>query len=78
MWVQAVRNFVQLCMEGYYDNTIFHRAMRDYMVQGGDPSGTGTGIAPSLTCGIFHQGPRTAPSCIPHRGRVHLWHAVQG
>eukprot|EP00002_Diphylleia_rotans_P007445 TRINITY_DN1699_c0_g1_i2.p1 TRINITY_DN1699_c0_g1~~TRINITY_DN1699_c0_g1_i2.p1 ORF type:complete len:243 (+),score=64.21 TRINITY_DN1699_c0_g1_i2:76-804(+) len=37
------RNFVQLCMEGYYDNTIFHRAIKDFMLQGGDPTGTGTG-----------------------------------
>jgi hypothetical protein len=28
---QAVRNFVQLCLEGYYDNTIFHRVIKDYM-----------------------------------------------
>lgn len=41
--MQAVRNFVQLCMEGYYDNCIFHRLMKDYLVQTGDPSGTGTG-----------------------------------
>ncbi|KAL1353395.1 hypothetical protein HN51_017346 [Arachis hypogaea] len=40
---KAVRNFVQLCMEGYYDNTIFHRVIKDFLVQGGDPTGTGTG-----------------------------------
>lgn len=40
---KAVRNFVQLCIEGYYDNTIFHRIMKDFMVQGGDPTGTGQG-----------------------------------
>jgi len=40
---KAVRNFVQLCMEGYYDNTIFHRIIKTFMVQGGDPTGTGTG-----------------------------------
>ncbi|KAI8854528.1 cyclophilin-like domain-containing protein [Chytridium lagenaria] len=40
---KAVRNFVQLCMEGYYDNTIFHRVVKDFIVQGGDPTGTGTG-----------------------------------
>lgn len=39
----AVRNFVQLCLEGYYDNTIFHRVIKDFMIQGGDPTGTGTG-----------------------------------
>jgi len=40
---RAVRNFVQLCMEGYYDNTIFHRIIKDFMLQGGDPTGTGDG-----------------------------------
>jgi peptidyl-prolyl cis-trans isomerase SDCCAG10 len=40
---KASRNFVQLCMEGYYDNTIFHRIVKDFLIQGGDPTGTGTG-----------------------------------
>lgn len=40
---KACRNFVQLCMEGYYDNTIFHRVLPEFIVQGGDPTGTGTG-----------------------------------
>lgn len=40
---QAVRNFVQLCLEGYYDGTIFHRVLKDFMIQGGDPTGTGEG-----------------------------------
>ncbi|XP_077142260.1 spliceosome-associated protein CWC27 homolog [Ranitomeya variabilis] len=40
---KACRNFVQLCLEGYYDNTIFHRVVPEFIVQGGDPSGTGTG-----------------------------------
>jgi peptidyl-prolyl cis-trans isomerase SDCCAG10 len=35
----AVRNFAQLCMEGYYDNTIFHRIVKDFLIQGGDPTG---------------------------------------
>jgi peptidyl-prolyl cis-trans isomerase SDCCAG10 len=39
----ASRNFVQLCMEGYYDNTIFHRLIPGFIVQGGDPTGTGHG-----------------------------------
>lgn len=38
-----VRNFVQLCLEGYYNGTIFHRVIKDFMVQGGDPTGTGEG-----------------------------------
>ncbi|GAB4822798.1 hypothetical protein N2152v2_009844 [Parachlorella kessleri] len=40
---RAVRNFVQLCLEGYYDGTLFHRVIKDFMVQGGDPTGTGSG-----------------------------------
>ena len=40
---KACRNFIQLCMEGYYDNTIFHRIVRGFIVQGGDPTGTGEG-----------------------------------
>lgn len=40
---KACRNFIQLCMEGYYNNTIFHRVVKDFIVQGGDPLGDGTG-----------------------------------
>ncbi|GFE54922.1 peptidyl-prolyl cis-trans isomerase [Babesia ovis] len=39
----AVRNFVQLCLEGYYNNCIFHRIIPQFMVQTGDPTGTGHG-----------------------------------
>lgn len=40
---KACRNFVQLAMDGYYDGTLFHRVVREFIVQGGDPTGTGTG-----------------------------------
>jgi cyclophilin family peptidyl-prolyl cis-trans isomerase len=40
---ETVNNFVFLAREGYYDNVIFHRVIKDFMIQGGDPTGTGTG-----------------------------------
>lgn len=39
----ACRNFVQLCLEGYYDGTVFHRVIPGFIAQGGDPLGTGEG-----------------------------------
>lgn len=39
----TVNNFVNLAEDGFYDNTVFHRVIEDFMVQAGDPSGTGTG-----------------------------------
>lgn len=39
----ASRNFLQHCLDGYYDNTIFHRLVPGFIIQGGDPSGMGTG-----------------------------------
>ena len=39
----TVNNFVNLSKDGYYDNVIFHRVIKGFMIQGGDPSGTGHG-----------------------------------
>lgn len=36
-------NFIGLANKGYYDGIIFHRVIRDFMIQGGDPTGTGMG-----------------------------------
>lgn len=36
-------NFFELCKRGYYTNTIFHRIIKGFMIQGGDPTGTGRG-----------------------------------
>ena len=40
---KTVNNFVFLAREGYYDSTTFHRVIDNFMAQGGDPSGTGSG-----------------------------------
>ena len=40
---RTCRNFIQLCLEGYYDRTIFHRVVPDFIAQGGDPTGSGEG-----------------------------------
>ena len=40
---KTVNNFVFLVREGFYDGTIFHRVISDFMAQGGDPTGTGRG-----------------------------------
>jgi cyclophilin family peptidyl-prolyl cis-trans isomerase len=40
---KTVDNFVSLARDGFYDGVIFHRVIQDFMIQGGDPTGTGSG-----------------------------------
>jgi cyclophilin family peptidyl-prolyl cis-trans isomerase len=40
---KTVENFLKLARDGFYDGVIFHRIIPDFMIQGGDPTGTGSG-----------------------------------
>ena len=55
---QTVNNFVFLARDGYFDGTTFHRVIADFMVQGGDPTGTGTGGPGYRIPDEFHPGLR--------------------
>lgn len=59
---ETVNNFVSLARDGYYDGTTFHRVIKDFMVQGGDPTGTGSGgpgysIPDEFHPDLRHDGP---------------------
>jgi cyclophilin family peptidyl-prolyl cis-trans isomerase len=58
----TVNNFVFLAREGFYDGVTFHRVIRGFMAQGGDPTGTGTGgpgykFRDEFHPGLRHNGP---------------------
>jgi cyclophilin family peptidyl-prolyl cis-trans isomerase len=59
---KTVNNFVFLARDGFYDNTTFHRVLKDFMAQGGDPTGTGMGgpgykFADEFDPALKHDGP---------------------
>lgn len=68
-WKHAPRtckNFAELCRRGYYNGTKFHRVIKDFMVQGGDP--TGTGETPPITVSPPVLGDQLIP-LVPSPGR---------
>ena len=62
------RNFLQLCVDGYYDGTVFHRLVPGFIVQGGDPTGTGNG-GESIYDGGAYAGDLDAWPMDQRRGR---------
>lgn len=59
---RTVNNFVFLASQGFYDNTIFHRVIGNFMAQGGDPTGSGRGgpgyrFADEFVPGLRHDKP---------------------
>lgn len=50
---RSSRNFLQLCLDGYYNGTIFHRLVPGFVIQGGDPTGTGEGGEAIYDGGLF-------------------------
>jgi peptidyl-prolyl cis-trans isomerase-like 1 len=56
---KACRNFLELANRGYYNGLTFHRIIQNFMIQGGDP--TGTGRCASCSPSLLHLGP---PACV--------------
>ena len=59
---QTTKNFIDLAEKGFFDGVVFHRVIKDFMIQGGDPTGTGRGgpgynIPDEFHPDLTHEGP---------------------
>lgn len=71
----TVENFLKLVNEGFYDGLIFHRVIKDFMIQGGDPEGTGMGGAKEKIKGEFSAN--GVPNDVKHvRGVISMARAM--
>jgi len=67
---KTAENFITLAEKGYYDGVIFHRVIKGFMVQGGDPTGTGRGRALYRGRSLVHHFVRAGTDAVdPHRAR---------
>ena len=64
---KAVENFLTHSKDGYYNGVIFHRVMEEFMIQGGDPTGTGTGGESIWGKGF---GEEISLEIVPYRGSL--------
>ncbi len=71
---KAVENFITHAKNGYYDNVIFHRVIKDFVIQGGDPEGTGMG-GESIWGGTFEL--EATPSLHHIRGALAMARSAQ-
>jgi peptidyl-prolyl cis-trans isomerase B (cyclophilin B) len=67
---KTVENFVTLAKKGFYDGLIFHRVIPDFMIQGGDPTGTGSGgPGYKIKCEINKQKHTPGTLSMAHAGK---------
>uniref|UniRef100_A0A8C4TDU3 RING-type E3 ubiquitin-protein ligase PPIL2 n=1 Tax=Erpetoichthys calabaricus TaxID=27687 RepID=A0A8C4TDU3_ERPCA len=77
---KTCENFIKLCKTAYYDGTVFHRSIRNFMIQGGDPTGTGTGKKYEFKPNLSHagRGVLSMANSGPNSNKSQLKHTVFG